>query len=244
MRTIIIGDVHGCAQELADLVDALDLRPDDRVVALGDFLDKGPDPLGCIRLARTLGFESVLGNHEEKALRWLRHEQRARQSSGYRNPMKSVKGGQAEQWAQLNPDDVAWLQSLPLWIRSGDWAIVHAGLMPGLPLDLQLSNCLRIRWLDESDRMVALDPENPVQPPASRWWMDAYDGCLHVAYGHSAHHLSAPRIDRNNRGAEMWGLDTGCVFGGRLTALVLETREVIQVPARTVYVTPPVPIPG
>ncbi len=87
-RTILIGDLHGCLEEFRDLIDRLAVTADDRVVCLGDFLDKGPFPVECVQFARTSGFDAVLGNHEEKALRWLRHQNRAKLDPEYKNPIR------------------------------------------------------------------------------------------------------------------------------------------------------------
>lgn len=229
--------------EFQALVDKLRLGPEDRLVLVGDLLDKGPDPVACVRFARELGASMTLGNHEEKMLRWRRHEERRQADPKYKNPMKTIGPVKAAQWTALTVEDVQWVRGLPLMLRFGDWVVVHGGLMPGVPLDNQKDDRLRVRWVDGAGKMVSLDPEDPRQPEGSRPWMEVYDGREHVVYGHAAHHLRTPRVDRTSLGAECWGIDTGCVYGGHLSALVLETREVIQVPAREVYAQPPFPIP-
>ena len=95
-RTFVIGDIHGCLEEFQALVTALHLADSDVVVCVGDFLDKGPDPVASVQLARKLGFQAVLGNHEEKALRWLKHEDHCRSDLHFKNPMASR--AYAEAW--------------------------------------------------------------------------------------------------------------------------------------------------
>jgi predicted phosphodiesterase len=71
-RTIAIGDVHGCADELEELLEALNLKPGDRVIQLGDLVNRGPDSRRVIQLARTYKIEAILGNHELRLLTALR----------------------------------------------------------------------------------------------------------------------------------------------------------------------------
>jgi hypothetical protein len=243
-RTIIIGDIHGCLGEFQELIRALVLSSEDRVVCLGDFMDKGPDPVGCVRFARNSGFSSVAANHEEKHLRWRRHEDRRVANPHYKNPMKPMSAEKLAQNADLSAEDVAWLRALPVMIQFENWLVVHGGLLPGVPLEKQKADTLlRVRWVDGAGKHIALDPEDPRQPEGSKLWSEVWDGRENVVYGHAAHSLSTPRVDRNGLGAECWGIDTGAAYGGRLTALVLETREVIQVQAAKVYQEPPWPIP-
>jgi diadenosine tetraphosphatase ApaH/serine/threonine PP2A family protein phosphatase len=146
----------------------------------------------------------------------------------------------------LSDEDVAWLRGLPTVIVTELWVLVHGGLMPGVALAAQkVDHMLRVRWVDGDNKYVALDPEDPRQPEGTKTWMEVYDGDRNVVYGHAAHSLSTVRKDGPNaRGAGCFGIDTGCVYGGRLTAFVLETQEVIQVQARKVYAEPPFPIPA
>ena len=67
------------------------------------------------------------------------------------------------------------------------------------------------------------------------YWTSKWIGPDNVVYGHAVHSLKSPRVDRPVPGVECWGIDTGCCFGGRLTALCIETREIVQVDAREKY---------
>src|SRR5512138_2797540 len=113
-RTIVVGDVHGCLEELDDLLVTAGYTPGkDRLVFLGDLLDRGPDPVGVVRRVRELGAECVLGNHEEKHLRYAAHEARRRDDPGYRNPMRRFDARRAGEHARLTRDDLLWLAGLP-----------------------------------------------------------------------------------------------------------------------------------
>src|SRR6187551_705831 len=71
-RLIAIGDIHGCHKEFADLLDKLDLRKDDRLILLGDLINRGPDSGKVVELAREYATVSLLGNHELRHLNYRR----------------------------------------------------------------------------------------------------------------------------------------------------------------------------
>lgn len=70
MKTIVVGDVHGCYRQLMDLMDKVGLSSDDRVILLGDFVDRGPDSPACVDFA--VRHEAIMGNHEYKHVRYRR----------------------------------------------------------------------------------------------------------------------------------------------------------------------------
>lgn len=244
---MFIGDVHGCLDEFEELINRLQVGPQDRVVCLGDFMDKGPHPAECVRFARELGVESVLGNHEEKHLRWRRHEDRRREQPGYKNPMRPFSERVAVQNAALSDEDVAWLRGLPWYLEALPGLVaVHGGLLPGRSLEQQdPSTMIRARWVSPQGKHVPTDYENPTPPGGTRHWVEVYDGHHNVVYGHEAHSLSTPRVDIT-AGGTCFGIDTGCVHGGRLTALVVDGAQhsFVQVQARQCYAEPHFPIPA
>jgi bis(5'-nucleosyl)-tetraphosphatase (symmetrical) len=222
VRTIVVGDVHGCLEELDELLRLVELRPGfDRLVFVGDLLDRGPDSLGVVRRARELRARSVLGNHEEKHLRWARGE-------APRPPTR------ARPPARLALADLAWLGALPPWLRlDGGWAVVHGGLAPARALgDQRKDEVVRLRLVDGQGEMVVggRGPDRGAAPWATRW-----PGPESVVYGHHVHDLDTPRVDEPRPGVRCVGLDTGCCYGGRLSALLLPAEEIVSVPAREVY---------
>jgi len=241
MRTIVIGDVHGCLNEFEELVGRLDPQPGDRLVSLGDLMDKGPDPVGCVRFARSLAMEMVLGNHEEKHRRWWKHVDRGFRDLGYKNPMRPLKDEDQRANRGLSPEDVEFFNNLPSSINlTPGWVAVHGGLLPGLPFEKQPERkMIRVRWVDDRGKMIALDPVSPFKPENGKEWTEVYDGSRSVVFGHAVHSLTDPYIVRRDTGVETWGIDTGVVYGGRLTALVMETMEIVQVEAKETYVQPP-----
>ncbi|MBT3219806.1 MAG: metallophosphatase, partial [Proteobacteria bacterium] len=117
MRTLIVGDVHGCAVELRRLVELA--RPD-RVVLVGDLYAKGPDPAGVWRMVREGGWQAVLGNHDAKLVAIARGQRAPTQDS-----LLSI-----HQLVNEDPGWLDWLHSRPLFLDVEGFTVVHAGLHP------------------------------------------------------------------------------------------------------------------
>ena len=230
-RSIVVGDVHGCLAELEELLRAVRYAPgEDRLVFLGDLLDRGPDPVGVLRRVRALGAECVLGNHEEKHLRYAAHEARRREDSGYRNPMRRFDAKRTAEHARLDRDDLLWLASLPRTLAlGGGWVAVHAGFVPRLRLPAQPPDwTIRLRYVDGAGNPVPRARGDAGEPGVRRW-AESWTGPESVVYGHFPHRLDLPKRDEPAPGVVCLGIDTGCVYGGRLTALVLPEAEIVQV---------------
>jgi hypothetical protein len=227
-RTVWIGDVHGCADELEELLAQIGVTSGDRVVFVGDLVARGPDSRRVLRICREFGALAVRGNHEHRIL--VAHAARDR---GERPP----RLGPAHQklLTELSQEDWQHLESLPLSLEFPEHGVrvVHAGVAPGVPFEEQQPwALLHIRSL------TALGAPSDRYSPVS--WAEQYEGPPHVVFGHNAQAglQLAPSAT---------GLDTGCVYGGELTALVLaaaqappppeERRAVlVSVPARRRYV--------
>ena len=157
MRTVFVGDVHGCSTALRRVLDAA--RPD-RVILLGDLFAKGPDPLGVWRVIEETRAESVLGNHDAKMLKvW-----------GQPGEAMHVRACGA-----LPAVARSWLSSLPLFLFGDDWLAVHAGVHPVLgPAGTTRRMALTMRrWPDDAD-------------PAAPFWWEVYECQERVVYGHDA----------------------------------------------------------
>jgi bis(5'-nucleosyl)-tetraphosphatase (symmetrical) len=220
-RIILYGDIHGCIDEWSALRARLSPDPGDTEISVGDLVDRGPDSLACIRSARSWGISCIRGNHEHVYVRYAAHEERKRLSNK-RNPMilTEEKAGLYESFAA---SDLEWLENLPIYLRMGGLTAVHGGVLPRLELGPStprhvLEICLWIRNLDERDKPVGLgDPRSCVR------WSDHYAGSSgYIVYGHEP--FEKPRIR-----SDSLGIDTGCVFGGSLTAAVF-TRDARGMP--------------
>lgn len=260
MTVYVIGDIHGCFYEFQDLLQRVGPVSGDRVICLGDFLDKGPFGAECVRFARENGFDSVLGNHDERHLRWSRNE-RLRRERGRPNNMRPMLPSDAVANAKLTEEDLAWLQGLPrlleVSVRGLPWVVVHGGLMPDVPIPEQdLDDVLRLRWIGlevEGDfsspwKTVPVDYERPETlgraPEGAIHWTNQWDGPSNVVFGHEAFSLKEPlHVANEATRFSCWGIDTGAVHGGHLTALALDTSEVFQVRARREYMKGPVDFP-
>lgn len=219
-RTLIVGDVHGCADELDDLLRAAAFTKGDRLILVGDLVAKGPDSAGVVARARELGARAVLGNHEMPV---LAHHRALR--NGDEPPR--IKPTHREAAESLTQADVAWLEALPYAIELPEHGVVvaHAGLVPGVPLAEQPTEALlTMRSLrDDGSWTKTLEEGDP--------WAAHWKGPLHVVFGHDA-------VRKLQLHPFATGLDTGCVYGGELTALELPTRRLIRVPARRMWRKP------
>ena len=233
----VVGDVHGCQPELAELLDTLGYRAGEdgvhrhpagrTAVFLGDLVDRGPDTPGVLRtvMGMVAGGAAlcVPGNHEAKLLRALRGRD------------VKISHGLAESLAQLaaEPDGftgqvTAFLDGLisHYVLDSGRLVVAHAGLreeMHGRASAAVRAFALYGDTTGETDEFGL-----PVRYP----WAQDYRGKALVVYGHTP---VPEAVWVNNTIC----LDTGCVFGGRLTALRYPERELVSVPARRVVLRSP-----
>ena len=206
-RTLVVGDVHGCVDELKALLKRAGVTADDTVILAGDLVAKGPDSQAVVQLARERGLLAVCGNHDAHLLK-------ARKG-------KELRKHHAEVAASLKENDWRFLESLPLYYALPKLGalVVHAGLVPGVPLERQESQTL----LNLRSFTAAGTPSNRVEagvPWASRW-----PGPELVVFGHDA-------MRGLQRHPHALGLDTGCVYGKQLTGVWLESRELVAVDAR------------
>lgn len=199
---IFVGDVHGCLDQLEDLLAAARFRPGkDKLYSVGDLVNKGPDSVGVLSLMMDLDAEVVLGNHD---LAWLRDGR------------------------VVDRDQRNWLRSQPMVRVLEDVILVHAGLHPGwkerdlLDLDSeQASFAANVRYCDAKGRL----PESDWPPPPEPFlpWDQFYKGTKTVVFGHWARR----GLDRTDRTI---ALDSGCVYGKELSAWIAEEDRIVQVP--------------
>lgn len=213
-RTIIVGDVHGCADELRLLLRKCGHAKGDRVILAGDLVAKGPDSQGVVQFVREQGFFAVLGNHDAFALAH-RHDADKAHVEGKRGYLRT-----------LMPADWDYLASLPLFLRlpvgKPDYVVVHAGLVPGVPVERQKrEHLLSLRSIDDGGEPTS---KLLVHFP----WAATWKGPEHVVFGHDA-------VRGLQRYPLATGLDTGCVYGRMLTALVLPEVELVHVDALKRY---------
>ena len=228
MKTVFIGDIHGCLEEFNELLKLVDYTsPAVRIICLGDLIDRGPDSVGVVRRCRELGIETICGNHEHKFVKWYR-------SQGSRVDVYDRK----DYYSRLSDEDIQYIHSMPAYIELDDVIAVHAGVKPGILMSNQRKDDLMyLRYTDSDRKFISLKTINKLgkEEVGAKFWTEFWYGPKSVVYGHNVHGFDEPLIEERLPGVTCYGLDTGCCFGGRLTALIWETKEIVQVQAKRTY---------
>jgi hypothetical protein len=233
-RLIIVGDVHGMKDDLIHLLDKVDFqRKHDHLILAGDVISKGPDSPGVVDLAMELGASVVRGNHEDRIL--LAHKRMLAQHISIDELEAEKHKGLEEQGLSrgdikdralvraLGEKRINWLKKCPVILRVGELGsmgeviVVHAGLAPGVELEKQ-DPVMVMNMRTISDDGVPSDERE------GTGWMkvwNKYQKTLPkherstVIYGHDS-----------KRGLQVkkysLGIDTGCLKGGQLSAVVIE----------------------
>ena len=239
----LIGDVHGCYDELLALVERLGYgveridgrfrvaHPEGRkLVFVGDLVDRGPDTPGVLRFVMDAVAQGsalcVAGNHDDKLLRKLRGadvriahglalslEQLDRESEDFRAEVTAFLGALVDHYV----------------LDGGRLVVAHGGLRA----DLQGRDSRQVRAFALYGDTTGETDDYGL--PVRRNWGADYDGRAMVVYGHT------PVLEAQWQGNTI-DIDTGCVFGGRLTALRYPERELVQVQAAQVYYEPSRPL--
>ncbi|MGI6202122.1 MAG: metallophosphoesterase [Eubacteriales bacterium] len=235
----IIGDVHGCAGELFELLEKLGYtiekgtyaHPDGRrVVFLGDLCDRGPRNVDVLRavMAMVDGGSAlcVVGNHDDKLMRWLagRNVQR---THGLQDTVDEL----VRESASFRARAAKFLGSLVSHyiLDGGKLVVAHAGIKE----NLQGKDSKYVRKFCIYGDITGEFDETGF--PIRRDWANDYRGRAAVVYGHTPH--LEPVIKNNT-----WCIDTACVFGGKLTALRYPEFELVSVPAHMKYSEPAKPL--
>ena len=240
----IIGDIHGCYDELVELLKELGYKvstqPDGdtivespqgrKVVFVGDFVDRGPKVTEVLRLVmrmqKTNAALCVPGNHDLKLVRALRG----------RNV--NLTHGLAESLSQLEKESVEFKTQIVEFLDglvshyvldNGKLVVAHAGMKE----ELQGRASGRVREFALYGETTGETDEFGL--PIRRNWADEYRGSATVVYGHT------PVVEPQwvNRTIN---IDTGCVFGGKLTALRYPEKELVSIPAHRMYYEPTQPL--
>jgi hypothetical protein len=245
-KTYIIGDVHGCIDELNELMGKIDLSADDHLIFIGDLIDRGPDSSGVVRQivqwSKQIDVKLILGNHEEKFLRYVLH---IKDVSGIEKQMKRI-----DEFPQLldalGDDELSFLQKayhsihLPdynsLLIHGGVWRDIHFSLPATYmcqennnDINKQLSLLNKTRYLNPEGKFVSYGDEKP----EDNFWAQEYKGQFgHIYFGHHPFIQSNPY-----QFIHATAIDTGCVYGGWLSAVELSDNQVQYktVAARKIY---------
>ncbi|XP_070204958.1 bis(5'-nucleosyl)-tetraphosphatase PrpE [asymmetrical]-like isoform X2 [Littorina saxatilis] len=227
----VVGDVHGCLEELEELLQlAKDEHENPFVVFVGDMINKGPYNIEVLRLVEQMvergQAAAVRGNHEESILRelWSLSD-----TDRYALPERY-------NWLrQLTSKDFTFLQDLPytISIPSLGTLIVHAGLVPGVHMLRQsLESLTHMRNIIQEEYFEGRGLVGTSKLDKGDPWGSLWPGPEHVYFGHDA-----------RRSLQRWpkatGLDTGCLYGKLLTGVFVgEEPKFLTVEAKKIYVEP------
>jgi serine/threonine protein phosphatase 1 len=214
-RLIAVGDIHGCHKEFEDLLDRLDLAKNDRLILLGDLINRGPDSGKVVELAREHATASLLGNHELRHLNYRRTDDPSHLKKYDYDTIKQLRG-----------KDWDYLEGMKLTYADEELGVVfvHAGFLPDRPWQRQPARIVtRIQVIGKDG-----EPHKRSEMPDAPHWSELWAGPPFVVYGHTPR----PEVARSK-----WtlGIDTACVMGGTLTAYILPEKRIVQVKARERY---------
>ena len=245
-RLIIIGDIHGCIEELNELIDKINLQSSDALYFIGDLIDRGPDSVAvvkkCYELSLNYDVKLILGNHEEKFLRYLQHLEN---KTGMENQMSGtsefpilIEG--------LSLEEINFLKNAyySFVLKEDQITMLHGGISTSIkfpfPENYQygahspkqfkgLDLITKVRYLSPEGKFVGLNEETE----ADKYWAELYNGSYgHIYFGHQPFMQELPQ-----NFVHATGLDTGCVFGGWLSAVIIENekKSFISVKAKETY---------
>ena len=201
-RVFIVGDIHGCLGLLERLMEKVPWQPEkDQLIFLGDYIDRGEDPKGVVDYLvefkrSTPNVQFIKGNHEVMLLDYLdgRNRDLYFANAGYTTLRSYLAAKPAGEEALIPPEHMEFYDSLKSYIEAEDYYVVHAGFRPGV--DLEDQTLEDMVWIREP--FIYSD----------------YDFGKKVIFGHTP--FKRPFVTENK-----FGLDTGAVYGNRLTCLEL-----------------------
>jgi serine/threonine protein phosphatase 1 len=205
-KTLVIGDIHGCYDELQALLDRVPLTSEDQIIHIGDLMDRGPHPEAVVTFFReTPNAHSIMGNRDDRHVR------------AYDGDLDYTYSRAITRQYQFSSEAdyieaIEYLRDLPLYMDLPDALLVHGYYEPGIPIE-------------DQDRNVLLG-----HPPGERRvgpdWYQSYDGEKPLLIGHREYPFFRYQ-------QKVYALDTRCVYGGMLTGVLLPDFTAYHVPART-----------
>jgi len=236
----LVGDIQGCARELDDLIAAIRFDSSrDELWCLGDFVNRGPDSLAALRLWRDVDGRGLIGNHDVYALRV-----RAGRKTRHPDQLEPLFAAADADLLLDRVRALPVLHHLPGDDHVRDVWIVHAGLHPQwtdlaavaerihrgrddpawLESD-EVGFAIRVRCCDANGERSRYTGPPEECPEGFRPWDSFYRGDALIVHGHWA-------ARGYYRGERTMGLDSGCCYGGKLTAWCQEEDRLVEVPAR------------
>lgn len=213
MQRLVIGDIHGCWIEFQELLDRAGLAEGDEIIALGDFVDRGPDSPRVLDFLRTQPkARAIQGNHERKHVRSSRGEVKAALSQRITR----------QQLGDVYADALAFFESLPLYMEFPEAHLVHGYWEPGLSITSQRETVLA----------GTMSGEKHLRENYDRPWYELYDDAKSIIVGHHDYLRNRQPFVYRDR---VFGIDTSCCHGGALTAIILPDFRFVSIPSRADY---------
>lgn len=217
-RLLVLGDIHGSHRALVQVLERANVdRDNDRVIFLGDVCDGWPDTRQCIDELLTLKkLVAIRGNHDEWALRWMLY--------GWTSFDWLSQGGRAtvesygHDYTRAQPTHTAFIANAKLWHQEEDRIFVHGGwdfLTHSHPMAEDANTLMWDRTLWETAQAWDVDGAGSVTRFSE------------VYIGHTATELSHPDL-LPVKACEVWNVDQGCGWGGKLTLMDVDTKEYWQ----------------
>lgn len=204
-RILTISDIHGCADKLTSVLTKAQYNPkEDQLILLGDYIDRGEQSYESVQLVKFLvseGAIALMGNHEDMAIGAAKKE-----PLGLETWLRNGGQDTIESYARNNAliaEDMEFIESLPLYHETEDYIFVHAGLDPEEPLP------------ETNDRRTLL------------WIRNEWLNCDYVGKPVIFGHTPMKRVTKWPNGKKI-AIDTGAVFGGKLSCLELPTMRLFD----------------
>lgn len=214
MKQLVIGDIHGCFEEFLELLEKAAIGPSDEIISIGDMIDRGPNSPAVLDFFWTAtNASSLFGNHERKhVMAWS--------GRGGLTPSQVLARDQfsPEGYSQA----IEYMAALPHVLDLDSALLVHAFLEPRLTLEEQ----------DERVLVGTLGGQRHLEHTYARPWWELYKRAKPIIVGHRDYTGNGQPLVYRDR---VFGIDTGCCKGGRLTGLLLPEFRIIQVPSRKNY---------
>ena len=260
-RLIFVGDVHGCLDELKALLEKVEFNAkSDHLITTGGLIAKGPDSAGVVDFVRRMGASCVRGNHEDRIL-LMRHDMETsliQLDSQAKNGADNLDGQFSSLSlspdralaASLSADQISYLETCPVILRVGfmqalasDLVVVHAGLIPGVPLERQEPTAvMSMRSIDLSTHTPSKYSDLEGGVHWAKLWNKYQSSLSAKSSFFPASGSDAPKANRSHttviHGHDAMqrlqlkqyskGIDTGCIKGGKLTALVFSGGDRMQ----------------
>ncbi len=211
-RIFIVGDIHGCLDPFKRLMDRIPWRPSqDRLIFLGDYIDRGENARGVVDYIVAISrcsakVDCLLGNHEAILMDYLENKDHGLFliNGGWSTVESYGSRGGADLNSLIPPEHMDFYKSLKTYVELEDYYVVHAGFRPGVPMEAQVLEDMV--WIREP--FIYSD----------------YDFGKRVIFGHTP--FEEPLVMKNKI-----GVDTGAVYGNKLTCLELPSLKFHSVEA-------------